>query len=95
MASDTTVYVEDLGTEITPEDVIGHRIFNVSRGLGLGKAERTVANVYDDGMDAFECRVGGEDGEKTVYRRVDTIMSNIANLGYRLCDESLEPVEEV
>jgi hypothetical protein len=92
MAPYTTASGDELDTDLSPEDVVGKRIYNPTRQIGLGTAEKIVPNGYHNDEDAFKCRVRGG---KTVFRSVDTIMQHLVRLDYELCDEDGEPVEEV
>lgn len=99
MAPNLTVASDDYENELQPEDLLGYQIFHPGRGLGLGivRERTTVENGYGDTKDVFICDTPAfVDDQTRVHRNVETIMGNVANLGYEVFDESgaVDPTTE-
>lgn len=71
----------DSDTILTPDDVIGHRIYNHATHIGLGVAidVKTVRNGYGDTKRVFVCDHGDAASTRFINRDVDEILHGLEN----------------
>jgi len=77
-------------TQITPEDVVGKRIFNPKSHMGLGVAleKKTVGRGRLESREVFACETAPHSGE--TLRDVDDIMERLNEGNYVLQDDPWE-----